>query len=131
MIERRGLFNFGMIVVLVVAGIAHFVTPEEFIKAVPPVFLAPKFIVYLTGVLEFFFAIALMRGSSRSAAAGLLALYFVLLIPAHVYVAFYGIEMFGVSSKIVLWIRTFLQSIFIAWALYLRKAYGQGEKSLQ
>ena len=120
-----------MIVVLVIAGIAHFVTPEEFIKAVPPILLAPKFIVFFTGILEFFFAIALMRKSSRPGAAGLLALYFVLLIPAHVYVAFYGIEMFGVSSKTVLWMRTFFQSIFIAWALYIRKAYGHVEKGLQ
>lgn len=119
--NRKRFLNIGMIFVLVIAGFAHFIFPEQFMKAVPPWLLAPRFIVYLTGLMEFLFAFALLRKSTRPAAAGLLMVYFIVLLPAHIYVSMEGIEMFGVSHKGFLWLRTFLQSVFIWWAYEIKK----------
>jgi uncharacterized membrane protein len=111
----------GMTLVLLVAGLLHFITPDVFIKAVPPYLLAPKFIVYLTGVMEILLALGLIRESSRSNTAQLLMIYFVILLPAHIYVSLEGIEMFGVSHKGLLWARTLGQGLFIYWAYLIKK----------
>ncbi len=111
----------GMIFVLLLAGLLHFILPEEFTKAVPPYFLAPEFIVYLTGVFEVLLAFGLIKESSRQSTAQLLMVFFVILLPAHIYVSMEGITMFGVSHKGWLWARTLGQSFFIYWAYLIKE----------
>lgn len=108
-------------VILVLAGIVHLMDPYSFANAIPP-FLPYKLeIIYLTGVLEFILAAGLIWKKTREMSAKLTALYFVILIPVHIYVSVYSIPMFGVSEPAILWGRTLFQLVFIAWAWSLRK----------
>lgn len=95
--------------------------PYSFANGIP-LFIPYKLeIIYLTGILEFFLALGILWKKTRVVSSKLTAIYFILLIPIHIYVAFYSIPMFGVSDPLILWGRTFFQLVFIAWAYSLRK----------
>jgi uncharacterized membrane protein len=105
--------------VLAVAGVAHFVIPREFLKAMPPYFLYPLPLIYITGIVELVFAIFLLLKNRHRSLGRVIAVYFVILIPVHVHVSLNGIEMFGVADKALLWMRTLFQGFFIYWAYSL------------
>lgn len=96
-------------ILLIFAGLIHILRPEVFTNAVPDFLIYKKEIISLTGFLEIFLAIGILIKKTQSLSARLTAYYFILLIPIHAYVAINGIEMFGVSNKLALWIRTLLQ----------------------
>ncbi len=106
--------------ILLVAGIAHFMVPNLFLVAMPPYIPWHKELIFLTGVLEVIFAVGLTIDKTRYLASVLTACYFIAILPAHIHVSVNGIEMFGISSPILLWMRTFFQSVFIYWAWSLR-----------
>ena len=94
--------------------------PEVFLVAIPPFLNYPLEIIYFTGVLEILLALGLLSKKHQNRAANLTALYFLLLIPVHVYVSLMNIEIFGIQSPILLWGRTLFQFVFIFWALSLQ-----------
>lgn len=104
-----------------VAGVAHLVSPQKFLPAIPSIIPFAEFFVYLTGIFEIVLAIGLLRDKTQDLTAKTLALYFLILLPVHVYVSYYGIEMFGVSNQALLWGRTIFQFVFYFWALSLQK----------
>lgn len=103
------------------AGVIHLLSPENFLPAVPLFIPLPFTIIYLTGVLEIIIAISLLRNKTQDFSANFLALYLLLLIPVHIYISYYGIEIFGIHNKILLWLRTGFQFILYFWALSLQK----------
>jgi len=109
-----------MFIILIIAGMVHLISPEKFLPAIPPVFTFPFLIIYLTGIFEMVLAILLIQKNLQDVSSKILALYFLLLIPIHVYVAYNGIEIFGVSSKFLLWLRTIFQFVFFFWAISLQ-----------
>lgn len=109
-----------MIMLMGGAGLFHLVIPDVFLPAIPPFFPYPQQIILLTGLLEILLALFLIFKKSRDFAAKTIALYLLLLLPIHIYVAFFGIEIFGVNNKFVLWIRTFFQFVLYFWALSLQ-----------
>ena len=109
--------NFSLSIVLFVAGITHLIKPALYIKAMPPYIPYHLEVIILTGVLELIFSVTLLYRKTLRLTSKVLAVYFFLLLPAHIHVALNGIEIFGVSSKFLLWLRTALQSVFILWAL--------------
>lgn len=104
-----------------IAGIVHLVSPDKFLPAIPPFLPYALLIVYITGVFEILMSITLIIPKTQDLTARILALYFLLLLPVHIYVAYYGIEMFGVDSKLLLWGRTLFQFVFYYWAISLQK----------
>ena len=111
----------GLTFILGTAGIIHFMDPFAFANSIP-LFVPYKLeLIYLTGVLEFLLVIGLLIKKTRPLFAKLTAVYFILLIPIHLYVSIYSIPMFGVSDPLLLWGRTLFQFIFIWWAYSLRK----------
>lgn len=104
-----------------IAGIIHLISPEKFLPAIPPFIPYAGPVVYLTGVLEIVLALFLLRSRTQDLAAKILAVYFLALLPVHIYVSYYGIEMFGVDNKLLLWARTLFQFVFYFWALSLQK----------
>lgn len=107
--------------ILSLAGMVHFMDPYAFANSIP-LFVPYKLeLIYVTGALEFVLVAGLVLKKSRPLFAQLTALYFVLLIPIHLYVAINSIPMFGVSDPLLLWGRTLFQFVFIWWAYSLRK----------
>lgn len=78
-------------------------------------------VVYLTGLIEIMLALGLMVQASRKISAVMTALYFVAIIPAHLHVCLNNVEMFGIISPTLLWLRLVLQIPLIAWAYSLRR----------
>jgi len=67
-------------------------------------------------VLEIIFAIGLIFSKTRKIFAILTSLYFIAILPSHIHVSVNQIEMFGISSPLLLWGRTGFQVVVIYWA---------------
>lgn len=104
------------------AGFYHLVSPEVFLVVIPSWVPFKNELILLTGVLEIILAALLLNPGSRKRSAELIAFYFLLLLPLHVYVALNDIPMAGVDHPVVLWGRVLFQFILIWWALSLRKS---------
>jgi uncharacterized protein YqjF (DUF2071 family) len=107
--------------ILFLAGLLHLIQPEKFIPAVFDFLIYKKEIVYLTGIFEIFLAFGLLISKMKYFSAKITRIYFILLIPTHIYVSINHIEIFNVSNPILLWMRTFFQYVFILWAFSLEE----------
>jgi uncharacterized protein len=106
--------------ILIVAGLIHLITPEVFLPVMPEFIPFHLEIIYLTGILELVLGVGLVNKKTQDLAAKSTALYFLLLLPLHIYVSIRPIEIFGISSPLLLWGRTLFQFVFIFWALSLQ-----------
>ncbi|MFY7994322.1 MAG: DUF2071 domain-containing protein [Bacteriovoracaceae bacterium] len=111
---------FSLSFILFVAGLVHLIRPEVFLPAIPLFISFPYEVIYLTGILEIILAVGLIRKKTQDMSAKIVALYFFILVPVHIYVALMNIEIFGIQSPALLWGRTFFQFVFIFWALSLQ-----------
>lgn len=98
------------------AGVLHFVTPQFFLRIVPPWVPNAELAVQASGALEIIGALGLLFARTRVAAGwGLIALL-VAVFPANVYMLQQAIAN-GASgaAKAVLWARLPLQPVLIWW----------------
>ncbi|KPQ33352.1 MAG: putative membrane protein [Phormidesmis priestleyi Ana] len=109
-------------VFILIAGIAHFVVDEPFIRIVPDFLPHPAALVYISGVIEIGLAIGLLMpfaGVRSLAAWGMIAL-FIAVYPANLNMAFNHIKITGIPDS---WwfhgIRLPFQFVLIAWAYWL------------
>ncbi|WP_133271180.1 DoxX family protein [Hymenobacter radiodurans] len=107
---------------LVVAGVLHFVVPTPYVRIMPPYLPAPLMLVYLSGLCEIGLGIGLLfRRTKRWAAWGTVAL-FIAVLPANVYMAQANDSLFHLPAWLV-WGRLPLQLVLIAWTWnHTRKA---------
>lgn len=99
----------------IVAGVAHFIRPEFYLKMMPPVLPFPLELVYLSGVAESALGIALWVPRFKVAAAwGIIALL-VAVFPANLFMLKQGGSAFGIPDW-ALWSRLPIQGVFIYWA---------------
>ncbi len=122
-LSNKELLRVILAVCLLVVGILHFVLPEPFIKIVPPVFLYPAAMVYISGFFEILGAIGLLFPPvSRLAAWGLVSL-FIAVYPANLYMAIHHIHIPNIPvSNTFQAIRLPLQFVLIAWAWWYTRA---------
>ena len=104
----------------VAAGVMHFVAVEDFAAIVPPLLPFPKFIVWVTGLMEIGMGVMLLCPHFRPRVGVLLGLFLLAVLPANIYMAMAGIS-YGdsVTSPAALWTRVALQFPLIAiiyWA---------------
>ncbi|MBC7715131.1 MAG: DUF2071 domain-containing protein [Rhizobacter sp.] len=104
--------------ILFSAGVLHILKPGVFDPAIP--FEQKWMINLLAGVFEIFLALGLHSKKIQDLSARLSALWFLCLIPIHIFVAWNHIAIFGVSNSFLLWGRTFFQPVFYFWALSLQ-----------
>ena len=92
-------------------GVLHFVTPEPFMRIVPPSFGDARFLVLLSGVFEILGGLGL----------------FVAVFPANVYMAVEGIQIDPAQPMPtwVPWLRLPFQAVFIAWAVLIATMRGE------
>jgi uncharacterized membrane protein len=110
---RRGLG-----VAMVVAGASHLLRPEPFEQHLPDWVPLLEAVVAVTGIMEIAFGLLLFRPVRYRLQVGrALALYFVAVFPANVYVAIEGIDVDGQPGGAYPWIRLPLQALFVflAW----------------
>lgn len=100
---------------LMVAGDLHILYPEMFDPAIP--FQMKDEINLFAGVLEILLSIGLWIPRASDFSSKICALWFLLLIPIHLYVSIKKIPMFGVDEPVFLWARTFMQPLLFFWAL--------------
>lgn len=98
------------------AGIAHFLVPGVFLKAMPPIFPFPFFINILVGILEIALAISFwtkFRKIGVYAAIGLLMVFQIFVHSYHLMIGeFPGFPEVNIS---ILWLRVFAQFGLIYW----------------
>lgn len=111
----------GLILVLVVAGIIHLISPKTFLITMPEIVPLRIPIILLTGVLELILALGLILPRWRSFAAKLTALYFLAIWPVHFYMAIWKIPLGSLESPEFLWGRVILQIPLIYWAFSCAK----------
>lgn len=113
-----------MTVFYLVAGINHFLHPDNYYALIPPYFPFHQFINIASGAAEIIFGGLLIFSSSRKAGAFGIVVLLILFIPAHIYM----IQKGGCMSVQVCipawlaWVRLFpLQFVLIAWARWYAK----------
>lgn len=108
----------------IVAGVAHFRTPEPFVKIVPPYLPSPYVLVYVSGIFEILGGLGILAPATRVIAGwGLIALLIAVFL-ANIYMAVAGIKIGGFPSQPwMAWARLPLQFVLIAlvyWACELK-----------
>lgn len=115
---KRGV-QICLAVFFLIAGIGHFVLDDNFARIVPPALPYPVLIVWLTGIMEIVFAIALLGRIRLSATGILLSLYLLAVLPANIYMAVANIPLGDAPlSPVTLWVRVALQFPLIALVLW-------------
>lgn len=105
-----------------VAGILHF-THTAGLAAITPLPFARE-IVWITGIMEFFFAGFLLWRPTRQVTALWLSVFCVLVLAANINMAVNDLPMFGSQAPtFVLWGRIPAQFLLIAWILYAADAW--------
>lgn len=107
----------------VAAGVAHFRTPEPFVKIVPPYLPSPYVLVYVSGIFEILGGLGLLVPATRLIAGwGLIALLLAV-FPANIYMATAGVKIGGFPSQPwMAWARLPFQFVLIGliyWACEL------------
>lgn len=104
---------------LITAALLHFFVPQAFDPAIP--FSFKREANCFAGIVEFFLGMGLWHPRLKDTCARLSALWFIALIPIHLYVSIQGIPIFGVTHPLALWGRTVLQPALFFWALSLQE----------
>jgi len=119
----KNVVRFVLAAAMVGVGVLHFVSPEPFVRIVPPFLPAPLLLVYVSGFFEILGGLGLLVSKVRLYAAwGLIALY-VAVFPANIYMAAQHVQL-DPANPMPAWIgyaRLPLQALFIALAYWLRK----------
>lgn len=111
----------------ILSGAVHLITPQLYVKIVPPYLPAHLPIVYISGAAEILGGIGLLVPPVRQAAAwGLIALL-VAILPANIYMATAHLPAPGmIGQSWAQWLRVPLQLPLIYWAwLYTRPSWGE------
>jgi uncharacterized membrane protein len=106
--------------ILVAAGVVHFVRPDFYVRIMPPYFPWHRELVLLSGAVEIALGVLLViPRTSRSAAWAVLALM-VVFLTVHIHMSLYP-EGHPLFSPAVIHARLAFQAVFIAWAYWLTR----------
>jgi uncharacterized membrane protein len=114
--------NLAMGVMLCFTALGHFLFPKGMAMMIPPIVPFRTELVYITGVAEIAFGIALLFTASRTYAGYGLLIFFIAILPANIYAALHHIDLEKGTTTgpgpSYLWFRIPLQVLFIAWICY-------------
>ena len=119
--RKRGLSRL-MGATYAVAGVAHFLAPNAFARAVPPEFPRPRALVYLSGVAEVLLGVGMQFDRTRRASSWGVVALLIAVFPANVYMAtddaaaaFVPDRLAGVA-RAAAWVRLPFQAVLVLWA---------------
>ncbi len=99
----------------ILAGVAHFLKTDVYVKVVPPYLPWPKSVVLLSGAASVILGTALLAPRvSRIAAWGIIA-FLVAVFPSNVHMALHP-EIFSNVPVWLLWARLPFQAVLIGWS---------------
>lgn len=121
---------------LLVAGAMHFTNDADLASITPLPFALE--IVWITGIMEFLFALFLLIPKYRGVTGLWLCLFFLAVLPANINMAINNLPMFGAQvDPLMLWGRIPMQFVIIGWVLFaaesipLIRQYGWGSLRCQ
>jgi uncharacterized membrane protein len=118
-LRTRDAAVIGLALLFLFTGSGHFLQTEPMTQMLPPWVPAPVALVYLTGVLEFAIAIALILPDTRRQAGWIAAVVLVLFFPANIYAAVNHVPMGGHAwGPAYLLVRAPLQFAILAWVYW-------------
>ena len=98
------------------AGAMHFVNADFFARMVPPP-LPPLPTTWISGVVELALAVLILVPATRAKAGVALAVFYVAVVPANLYMALFPVEAGAADlPAAALWLRLPLQLVLIASA---------------
>ena len=100
-----------------VAGVAHFVRPQLFVRIVPPYLPAPLLLVYVSGALEVLGGLGLLVPGARVLAGWSLIALLIAVFPANVHMALHP-EAFPQVPAWSLYARLPLQFVLMGWVYW-------------
>ena len=100
-----------------VAGVAHFVRPQLFVRLVPPYLPAPLLLVYVSGALEVLGGLGLLLPATRVVAGWSLIALLIAVFPANVHMALHP-EAFPQVPAWSLYVRLPLQFVLMGWVYW-------------
>src|SRR5688572_10071016 len=106
--------RWALAIVMVIAGVMHFVKPRFYLRIMPPYVPFHRACVMWSGVAEIALGVALIVEVTRPWSAYALIALFVAVFPANVHMALHANEL-RVPAWIA-WGRLPFQAVFIAWA---------------
>lgn len=112
-IKTASLYFMGIGYIL--AGIAHFIVPEFYLKIMPPYLPWHKELVLISGLIEMALGALLFLPQYRKAAAWGIIVLLVAVFPANVYLAQTNGEPLGITATAA-WARLPIQVLLIVWA---------------
>ena len=129
MLRTIGRLVLGLL--LVGAGVGHFVDAEAFLAQVPPWMPAPEAVVAVSGVLELLLGTALIVAPRRyrSAIGWATAAFFVVIFPGNISQFVTGTDAFGLDSDAARFVRLLFQPVLVIWALWCTSAWTHGRSS--
>lgn len=129
-LNLHGAGRFGMAAMLIFTTIGHFLFADGMVAMIPEFVPFRKQMVWATGVLEFVFAIGLLSSGHYKLTGRLLAIFFVIVLPANINAAIEQIDYqtgnLGGPGLSYLWFRIPLQVFFILWVYF--SAIRNGDK---
>ncbi|MCU4751842.1 hypothetical protein OB919_07575 [Halobacteria archaeon AArc-curdl1] len=109
------------------AGVAHFLAPKSFERAVPPQFPRPLELVYLSGIAEIALGIGVLYRRTRGVSAWGIVALLIAVFPANVHIATSDVldadlpPRFARVARLVALVRLPFQAVLIAWAWWYTK----------
>jgi len=101
----------------VLAGLNHFISPDFYLRIMPPYLPWHLFLVYSSGVFEVLLGVGLLiKRSTRLAAWGLIALLLAV-YPANIHMAL-NHQLYPDYSRAALWARLPIQLVLLAWVYW-------------
>jgi uncharacterized membrane protein len=126
--QLRAVLRWVLAAFMLVAGVGHLVATDSFLGQVPTWLPQRTPIVWVSGVVEIGFALALVLLPTRRRQVGwALAAFFVLIFPGNLYQAIAGTGAFGLETPAARWARLALQPVLIVWALWATGAWPRVE----
>ena len=115
----------GLGVVLLIAGIGHFASAEEFLAQVPSWMPAPEAVVAISGVVELLLGLALIATPARwrPIVGWVAAGFFIVIFPGNIWQFLEGRAAFGLDSDVARFVRLLFQPVLVVWALWATGAW--------
>lgn len=127
--QRGGQIFLGLF--FLVAGVMHFVQDDAFAGIVPPLLPFPYVIVWVTGLMEIGFGLALLLKVQLPRTGLLLGLFLLAVLPANVHMAVNNVPLGETElSPVAGWVRIALQFPLIALVLWCTSAWPFGRRAL-
>ena len=104
----------------VIIGLKHFLTPEWFVRIVPPILPFKLALVYISGFFEIFLGILLVIPNYRYIASLGLILLLICVYPANIYLALTNGAALDITPEVA-WGRLPFQFVFIGLAYWHSK----------